>query len=64
MRFKVCKICGVEIINGENGCAMAGDVCFSCKPVRFDLAPPTRNDFGGMSWDAMDFLEGRCLSDT
>lgn len=55
-RMKICRICGKEIINGVNGCTFAGDICFDCKPVRFDLAParvaePTYEE--GCYWENM-----------
>lgn len=40
--MKICRQCGVEIINGENGCAMAGDICFTCKPWNMRKIAPSR----------------------
>ena len=35
--MKKCRICGTEIVNGVNGCAMY-DTCTKCKPIYY---PPT-----------------------
>lgn len=44
-QMKFCKICGAEIVNGANGCAMAGNVCFSCKPWNMNRIAPARRTF-------------------
>lgn len=28
--MKICEKCGVEIINGVNGCMMMGNICDKC----------------------------------
>ena len=56
--MKICKICGREIVNGVNGCAMAGDVCFDCKPWRMKLIPATRWGDDGVA----EYWEGQILS--
>lgn len=47
--MKKCKCCGVEIVNGENGCAMAGNVCFQCRPWNMNKIAPARNHFANNS---------------
>ena len=39
--MKRCKLCGVEIVPGENGCTMY-DTCFTCKPIHYPK-PQKRN---------------------
>lgn len=57
--MKVCDKCGIEIINGVNGCMLTGNVCFTCRggaPRYYDkLAAPTYTD------EMIDALESRCL---
>ena len=36
--MKTCSICGVEIVNGENGASMY-DTCFACRPIHYPLSP-------------------------
>ena len=28
--MKTCQKCGIEIINGKNGCMFLGNICFDC----------------------------------
>ena len=58
--MKICEICGDEIINGENGCMMAGNICFKCKPWKMKLVP-ARNWWSNCDEEKMDALENRCL---
>lgn len=58
-KMKICRICGKEIIDGVNGCTFAGDVCFDCKPVRFDLAPPRKAE---PTIEECDYWENRILA--
>lgn len=39
--MKRCVLCGVEIIPGENGCAMY-NTCTTCKPIHY---PPVRRNW-------------------
>lgn len=57
--MKKCRYCGREIINGENGCMLAGDVCFSCKPWNMKTVPAAR---AGYDDAAADYWEGQILS--
>lgn len=57
--MKTCKACGTEIINGVNGCAMYNK-CFRCRPISYP-AQPKRNAI--TSWEDMDVLEAKCLTD-
>ena len=43
--MKQCQICGREIINGQNGCAMMAE-CSDCRPVRY-YAPPRKMEPSG-----------------
>lgn len=56
--MKICRICGAEIVNGVNGCTMAGNVCFNCKPWNMKLIPAAKYIDGG----AADFWEGQILA--
>ena len=60
--MKICRQCGCEIINGENGCQFMGDICFDCggRP-NYNRNPPMRQ-CDEMTWDEVDTLEGMCLS--
>lgn len=51
--MKICKQCGAEIINGVNGCVMAGDVCFSCRPWNIKPICSTRSawDYAGGDYE-------------
>ena len=51
--MKKCRCCGVEIVNGENGCMMAGDVCFDCKPWNMSMIPARRRTENGIDWEGM-----------
>jgi hypothetical protein len=35
-----CEKCGTPIIDGLNGCTMAGKICFSCRP--WNMRTPSR----------------------
>lgn len=56
---KVCKICGDEIINGENGCSMYAE-CNRCRPIRYFAKP--RQGVPYSEEDALA-LESRCIKD-
>ena len=56
--MKICRECGKIIINGINGCMLAGDICFDCKPERFDLAPARQAE---PTFDEMCYWENRIL---
>lgn len=43
--MKKCIICGNEIINGVNGCAMYGE-CTDCRPIRYYALPKRLDDQG------------------
>lgn len=43
---KRCRLCGDEIVNGVNGCSLAGDICFSCRPWNVKTIPARRADAG------------------
>lgn len=64
--MKRCRYCNCEIINGENGCTMAGDVCFSCKPWHVLPVPSWQSSIidGGLcgDGDAADYWEGLILA--
>jgi len=57
--MKICEVCGAEIINGENGCTMAGNICFKCKPWKMKTVPA--HNWWGDSVENLDALESRCL---
>ena len=57
--MKICRECGTEIVDGENGCTMAGDVCFKCKPWNMKFVPAT--NWGYPTEEDIDTLESRCL---
>ena len=44
---KRCRRCGAEIVNGVNGCSLAGDVCFSCRPWNMRPVPVKRPEPSG-----------------
>lgn len=58
-RMKICRECGREIIDGVNGCTFAGDICFDCRPVRFDLAPARKAE---PTIEECDFWENKILA--
>ena len=61
--MKKCRCCGVEIVNGVNGCQLTGDICFPCRggaPDYSKLPPSTLNTFM-VTEDDLNSLEGRCL---
>lgn len=45
--MKTCKKCGAIIINGVNGCSLAEDVCFSCRPWNIYPVPVKREEPSG-----------------
>lgn len=59
--MKKCIKCGREIINGVNGCMLLND-CFDCHGGYPKYPTPTRIQ-PAISWDELDRLEDRCLSD-
>jgi len=59
--MKCCSKCGVEIINGENGCALM-DICFDCNGGYPKYAPATKRGLLGND-DYFDYVEGCCIGD-
>ena len=63
--MKTCRKCGCKIVDGVNGCTMAGDVCFTCKPWNYRPVPSWQSsiiDGGcGSDGDAADYWEGQIL---
>ena len=61
--MKICRNCGVEIINGQNGCQLMGDICFTCGGApNYNNCPPRRL-YNEMTWDEVDALENLCIDD-
>ena len=58
--MKVCRVCGVEIINGQNGCQIMGDICFDCGG-RPDYSKLPKLEPVSTVEEA-DFWEAMCLS--
>ena len=56
--MKKCPICGVEIINGVNGCSMY-ETCTTCKPIYYPRAVTKQGHI--TSWSDLDENENRCL---
>ena len=59
VKVKVCRFCGCKIVDGENGCTMAGDVCFTCRPWNMKTIPAAR---AGYDDAAADYWEGQILA--
>ena len=57
--MKTCRKCGCRIVNGVNGCTMAGDVCFTCRPWNMKTVPAAR---AGYDDAAADYWEGLILA--
>ena len=59
--MKVCRVCGVEIINGRNGCQITGDICFDCRG-----GPPDYSNLPKVepvsTLEEADYWESMCLS--
>lgn len=45
--MKTCEKCGAIIINGVNGCSLAGDLCFTCQPWKIRPVPVKRPEPSG-----------------
>lgn len=64
--MKTCRKCGCRIVNGVNGCTMAGDVCFTCKPWNMRPVPSWQSSilYGGIGGDgdAADYWENAILA--
>lgn len=60
--MKVCRVCGVEIINGENGCQLMGDICYKCGGQPDYSHCPPRKLYDELTWDEVDHLEAMCLN--
>jgi len=58
--MKVCRVCGVEIVNGQNGCQIMGDICFDCGG-RPDYSKLPKLEPVSTVEEA-DFWEAMCLS--
>ena len=59
--MKKCRVCGVEIINGKNGCQITGDICFDCRggPPDYSNLPKVESV---STWEEADYWESMCLS--
>ena len=57
--MKKCRKCGCEIVNGVNGCTMAGDICFSCKPWNMSRIVPASVPYDD---GAADYWEEQILT--
>lgn len=58
--MKKCIRCGVEIVNGQNGCQLL-DVCFCCNGGHPVYPAPRKIDYPE-SVDYLDWIEDKCLS--
>ena len=59
--MKTCRKCGCEIVNGQNGCQLLGDICFDCNGGYPHYPPPVRINYPE-SMDYLDWIEDKCLS--
>ena len=59
--MKTCVICGMEIINGVNGCMIMNE-CFDCHGG-YPKYPAPRQMIETISWSELDALEDRCVND-
>ena len=59
--MKTCKKCGKEIINGVNGCMLAGDICFDCQP--WDMKPTKSPRAVVYTYEELCSLESLCIDD-
>ena len=59
--MKFCEKCGERIIDGLNGCTMAGNICFSCRPWNMKTTVTHYNFPPMYSAEDLDILENRCL---
>lgn len=59
---KQCIRCGAWIIPGLNGCSFFND-CFSCRGGFPDYSRNQSRRRPLISWDELDTIENRCLSD-
>lgn len=59
--MKTCKKCGKEIINGVNGCMLAGDICFDCQP--WDMKPAKSPRAVVYTYEELCSLENLCIDD-
>lgn len=57
---KRCRICGTEIKNGENGCAVM-DICFTCNGGAPQYNTPCRPHYTNTA-EELDILEARATS--
>ena len=58
--MKKCIRCGIEIINGINGCEILNE-CFTCHGGYPKYTPASKRET--YSWDELDALEDRCIND-
>lgn len=58
--MKKCIKCGVEIVNGQNGCQLL-DVCFCCNGGH-PVYPAHRKIDYPEEMDYLDWIEDKCLS--
>lgn len=59
--MKTCRKCGVEIVNGQNGCQLLGDICFDCNGGHPVYPAPRKIDYPE-EMDYLDWIEDQCLS--
>lgn len=45
--MKICEKCGIEIINGVNGCMLNGNICDNCSGFKPDykITPANKNNY-------------------
>ena len=45
--MKICDKCGIEIINGVNGCMLNGDICDNCSGFKpdFKIVPGSKHNY-------------------
>lgn len=61
--MRTCEKYGTEIINGINGCQLM-KICFKCNGGFPDYSRSQRRFNQVITWDDLDYLEGRCLGDS
>lgn len=63
--MKICKKCGIEIINGVNGSMIMGNICHDCgdRPVYYTRPRRAYEEGRNMTWDELDILEDKCVKD-
>lgn len=56
-----CEKCGMYIVDGLNGCTMAGSICFSCRPWNMRAVVKSYDFPPAYSVEDLDAAENRCL---